>query len=104
MLIVDRIIEEVEPIIGRHARELDVSWHVNIELVASPDGPVPGATFVFCCPSPIIGQALWTVHVVRAEIAFDSKALEHVVRDGCESLRSRRAGLLAAASPLEVPR
>lgn len=97
-MLTDLIAETIEDVLQLHSRELQVIWNVTIEIGVLPNDPTGQrviATFAFCAPSPVLGQVLWHVHLVPAEIAVDPAALDTVCRDACESIRSRRAQLLS---------
>lgn len=98
MMLTDLIAEAIEEVLPQHSRELQVIWNVTIEIGVLPNDPSGQrviASFMFVAPSPVVGQALWHVHLTPAEIALDPGALDTVCRDACESIRTRRAQLLA---------
>lgn len=99
MLITDRIFDTLDPLVPLYARELDLDWQVSVEIGVGPGMTEPDvlATFLFTVPGVLLGgPRLWHAHIARADAAYDPKALEDLLMNACEQLRTRRHQMLTA--------
>lgn len=96
MRVMDRILDDLETIVPRHAFGMDVDWEVQIAMIPMQDGnTMIAAQFFFFTPSPILGQGdLVSVTGMPLALTKLPDAIDGMVRQAIANLSDQQSQAL----------